>query len=222
MDSAAFARSINAHTNPRSCNRLGAERDAWLVRLAQVGPLWIEGLLQVRLFGTRQVARRRLRRLEEDGRLRFAGRASLDGRKPVHLWCNRKIPQAMLRHELDVMRVFLAYWPHAYALTGEDVDPRHRADMELTIGQPGSGRTYAVEVDEGTEPLSQVRRRLSVYDGCPRTVLFVAPIQTRADEVLTLTANPRIYATTTGRCLSDPWGEPWRNCLGEPGRVETP
>lgn len=191
------------------------------MRLAQIGPLWIDGLLQIRLFGTRQVAQRRLRKLEEDGRLRFAGRVSLNGHKPVHLWCNRRIPQARLRHELDVMRVFLAYWPRAYALTGEDVDPRYRADMELTMGNPGEGRVYFVEVDEGTEALSQVRRRLASYDESSRAVLFVTPTITRAHEVLSITTNSLVYTTTISRCLAEPWGTHWQNCLGESGMLNS-
>ena len=71
--SAAFAHRIQAHTNPRSSNRIGAERDGWIVRLAQIGPVWIDLLLQIRLFGTRQNATRRLATLEQAGRLRYAG-----------------------------------------------------------------------------------------------------------------------------------------------------
>ena len=123
------------------------------MRLAQIGPLWISILLDLRLFPSRQTAERRLRTLERAGRLRYAGRVSLDGRKPMHLWCNRSIRPAMLRHELDVMRVFYAFWPHAFARTGGEVNPRWRADLELTIGPPEQGRTYMVEVDEDTEPL---------------------------------------------------------------------
>ena len=99
MDAATFRSAIRADSNPRSSNKRGAERDAWLVRLAQIGPIWIGILLQLRLFRTRQVAQRRLQRLEEAGRLRYAGRVSIDGGKKSHLWCNRRIPDRMLRHE---------------------------------------------------------------------------------------------------------------------------
>lgn len=192
------------------------------MRLAHVGPLWIGLLLQLRLFATRQAAERRLRKLEEAGRLRYAGRVSIDGRKGTHVWCNRKIPDRMLRHEVDAMRVFYAYWPHAYALSGADVDPRWRADLELTIGEIAKGRTYMVEIDEATESLSQVRCRLATYRDCPRTVLFIAPTALRASEVLRVTDNPRIYASALDRCLDDPWGDHWRNCLGEGGQVARP
>ena len=189
------------------------------MRLAWIGPLWIDLLMQIRLFGSRQNAVRRLARLEETGRLRYVGRISLDDCKPMHLWCNRPLPTRMLRHEVDLMRVFYAYWPHAYAVTGENVDPRWKADMELTIGPVGVGRTYMVEMDEGTEPVAQVRRRLAQYVDCPHAVLFVTPTGHRAEEIVRLTDNPRIYATTLDRCLADPWGSHWRNSRGEVGAV---
>lgn len=187
-----------------------------------IGPLWVDALIRLRLFPSRQTAERRLRLLEERGRLRYAGRLSMDGHKRTHLWCNRLIGQRMLRHETDLMRAFFAFWPHAYALTGSDVDPRWRADMELTIGQPGSGRTYMVEIDEDTEPLSQVTRRLAGYVDCPRTVLLVAPTVARAGEILRLAANERIYVSWLERCLVDPWGVHWRNCRGEAGSIARP
>ena len=118
------------------------------MRLANIGPIWIGVLLRLRLFRTRQTAQRRLQKLEESGRLRYAGRVSIDGGKKSHVWCNRNIGERLLRHETDVMRVFFAYWPHAYALTGTDVDPRWRADMEMTVGPVEPGRKYMIEVDE--------------------------------------------------------------------------
>lgn len=193
------------------------------MRLAEIGPIWVGVLLGLRLFPSRQTAERRLRRLEAAGRLRYAGRvATEDGMKRAHVWCNRKVGDRMLKHETDVMRVFFAFWPHAYALTGADVDPRWRADMEMTIGPVGAGRTYLVEMDEGTEPLAQVRRRLAGYADCSHAVLFVTPTVSRADEVLRMTENPQIYASTLGQCLGEPWGGHWRNCLGESGKVEQP
>lgn len=222
MEPAAFAARIRAHTNPDSTNRRGAVRDAWLVRLAQIGPLWIDVLLRIGLFRTRQAAERRLRKLESAGRLRYAGRVSIDGHRRTHLWCNRKLWERMLRHETDVMRVFFAHWPHAFALTGADVEPRWRADMELTIGDIGTGRRYMVEIDEGTEPLHQVRSRLAGYEDCPHAVLFVAPSPSRAAEVLRLTRNPRIYVSDIARCLAEPWAGHWMNCLGEGGRIVRP
>ena len=117
------------------------------------------------------------------------------------------------------MRVFYAYWPHVFAVTGEDVDPRWKADMELTIGPVGVGRTYMVEIDEGTEPMMQVQRRLAPYVDCPHAVLFVTPTGNRTEEIVRLMDNPRIYATTLDRCLADPWGSHWRNGRGENGAV---
>jgi len=222
MEPSAFARSIRAHSNPASTNRIGAQRDAWLLRLAQIGPLWVAVLLQIRLFRTRQAAERRLKKLEAAGRLRHAGSASIDGGRKSHVWCNRRFWDRMLKHEVDVMRVFFAYWPHAYAVTGSDVDPRWRADMELTIGDPQTGRRYMAEIDEGTEPLSQVRRRMAGYADCTHAVLFVAPSPARAGDALRLTDNPRVYATTLDACLAEPWGHHWRNCRGEAGHVERP
>ena len=128
----------------------------------------------------------------------------------------------MLRHEVDVMRVFYAYWPHAYAVTGAEVDQRWRADMELTIGAVEGGRMYMVEVDEGTEPHSQVRGRLAVYLDCPRTVLVVTTSPIRVREVIRLTDNPRIYVTTLSACVDDPWGNHWRNVRGESGCIARP
>ena len=52
--------------------------------------------------------------------------------------------------------------------------------MELTIGPVGTGRTYMVEMDEGTEPIAQVRRRLAQYVDCPHAVLFITPTDIRA------------------------------------------
>jgi hypothetical protein len=192
------------------------------VRLAGIGPIWVAVLLSLRLFPSRQVAERRLRKLEATGRLRYAGRVSIGGFKQTHVWCNRRFWDRMLRHEVDGMRVFFAYWPHAYAVTGGDVDPRWRADMELTIGDPQTGRRYMVEIDEDTEPLGQVRRRLASYADCPRAVLFIAPSPTRASEVIRLTDNSRIYVTTIDRCLAEPWGGHWLNCRGEVGHVAKP
>ncbi len=222
MDSATFRAAIRADTNPRSSNKRGAERDAWLLRLALMGPLWIGILLEIRLFRTRQVAQRRLSKLEEAGRLRYAGRVSIDGGKKSHIWCNRKISDRMLRHEVDAMRVFFAFWPHAYALTGADVDPRWRADLELTIGSIESGRKYLVEIDEDSEPLHQVRSRIAAYENCPHAVLFIAPSASRAAEIIRLSRNPRAYASDMSSCIGDPWGEHWRNCLGECGRISRP
>jgi hypothetical protein len=222
MDTSTFSRSIRGGTNPDSTNKRGARRDARLIRLAQIGPIWVGILVTLRLFQTRQTAERRLKKLEESGRLRYAGRVSIDGGKPIHLWCNRRFWDRMLRHEVDAMRVFYAYWPHAYALTGADADPRWRADMELTIGGIDDGRKHMVEIDEGTEPLNQVRKRLAVYTDCPHTVLFVAPTLSRANEAIRLTDNPRIYVSTIERCGVDPWGGHWRNCLGETGHVAKP
>jgi hypothetical protein len=222
MDSSAFAARIRANTNPRSTNRRGAERDAWIVRLAQIGPIWINVLLCLRLFPSRQTAERRLRKLEESKRLRYAGRVAFEGQRRTHIWCNRRFWEGQLRHEVDVMRVFFAYWPHAFALTGSDVNPRWRADMELTIGQVGSGRRYMVEIDEGTEPLHQVRSRLRSYEDCPHTVLMVVPSALRANEVIRLTDNSRIYASRLDSCLAEPWGQHWRNCRGEAGQIERP
>jgi hypothetical protein len=192
------------------------------VRLAGIGPIWVSVLVALRLFPSRQVAERRLRKLEEAGRLRYAGRVSLGGFKRTHVWCNRRFWDRMLRHEVDGRRVFFAYWPHAYALTGAEVDERWRADLELTIGAIGTGRTYMVEIDEETEPLSQVRRRLATYADCPHTVLFVAQAPSRAAEVLRLTGSPRIYVSVIESVFVDPWGTHWRNCLGEAAYVAKP
>lgn len=192
------------------------------MRLAQIGPLWVAVLLQTRLFHTRQAAERRLRKLEAAGRLRHAGCVSIGGGRKSHVWCNRRFGDRLLKHEVDAMRVFYAYWPHAYALTGGDTDPRWRADIEMVIGDPRSGRRFMVEIDEETESLSQVRGRLAGYTDCPHAVLFVAPSPSRANEVARLTDNPRIYVATIDRCLGDPWGNHWRNCRGEEGRVVKP
>lgn len=222
MEPSAFAASIRAYTNSASSNRRGATRDAWLLRLAGIGPIWIGILLELGLFRTRQAAERRLKKLEASGRLRAAGSVSIRGGKRTRVWCNRRFWDRMLKHEVDVMRVFFAYWPHAYAVTGSDVDPRWRADMELTLGDVRSGRRYMTEIDEDTESLGQVRRRLAEYADCSQTVLFVAPSPSRAIEVMRLTDNPRIYVTAIDRCLSDPWGHHWRNCRGEEGHVSKP
>lgn len=192
------------------------------MRLAGIGPIWVSVLLALRLFPSRQVAERRLRKLEAVGRLRYAGRVSIGGYKPTHVWCNRRFWDRLLRHEVDGMRVFFAYWPYAYALTGADVDSKWRADLELTIGEGAAGRTYMVEIDEETEPLSQVRRRLAGYADCPHTVLFVAPTPSRAAEVLHLTESPRVYVSAIESVLADPWGSHWRNCLGESGYMAKP
>ncbi len=192
------------------------------MRLAQIGPLWVAALLQIGLFRTRQAAERRLKRLEAAGRLRNAGCVSIQGGRKSHVWCNRRFWDRMLKHEVDAMRVFFAYWPHAYAATGGEVDPRWRADMELTIGDPRTGRRYMLEIDEETEPLSQVRRRLAGYADCPHAVLFIAPSPSRASAVIGVTDNPRIYVSTIDRCLLDRWGSHWRNCRGEAGYVAKP
>lgn len=91
--------------------------------------------------------------------------------------------------------------------------------MELTIGPVGTGRTYMVEMDEGTEPTAQVRRRLAQYADCPHAVLCVVRDAGRAQAILRWTDEPRIYVTTIDRCLADPWGGHWRNGRGESGAV---
>jgi hypothetical protein len=192
------------------------------VRLSQIGPIWVAVLLQIGLFSIRQAAERRLRKLEAAGRLRHAGTVSIDGNRRSHVWCNRRFWQRMLRNEVDAMRLFYAYWPHAYAVAGSDVDPRWRADLELTIGDVRTRRRYMVEIDEETEPLGQVRRRLAGYADCPHAVLFVTISPARALEVVGLSDNPRIYVSTIASCLADPWGEHWRNGRGEAGRVAKP
>ena len=68
-----------------------------------------------------------------------------------------------------------------------------------------------VEIDEDSEPLSQVRSRLAGYRDCPHAVLLVTPTASRASELLRLTDNPRLYATAIDRCVADPWGNHWRN-----------
>lgn len=76
----------------------------------------------LKFFKTRQAAQRRLNILEEDGRLRYLGRVRIGTQKKVHVWSNRNIGRPFVRHETDLMRVFYAYWPYAYGLTGRDAD----------------------------------------------------------------------------------------------------
>ena len=218
-----FAAAINADTNPDSSNKQGARRDAHLIRLALIGPIWIDILVKLGFFTRRQTCQRRMQILEDDHRVRYAGRARTGvGTKKAHMWSLRRIAYQLLQHEVDVMRVFFSFWPHAYALTGQDVDPKFRADMELTIGSPETGRTFLVELDRDTERIEQIRGRLAHFDSCQKMILFIAPSQERIDEVKRLSGNLNIYYSTLDRVVADGWGNHWTNRIGEAARIEKP
>lgn len=220
MQSQQFAASIGAGTNVyHSNNAFGARRNARVVKLANIGPIWVSLLwLILKWSPSRQTAQRCIDKLETEGKIRCVGKARIGGGKRVQVYTSRKFWHRQTQHETDAMRFFFAYWPHAYALSGKDVDPKWRADLDFIVQE----KTYRVEIDEDTEPLWQVRKRLAVYDDCPNTVLFVAPTLSRAREASRLTANPKVYFSVLETCLTDPWGGHWFNCLGANGVVAEP
>ena len=189
------------------------------MRLALVGPVW-KGLLHRRLkfFTSRQACDRRVEILEEDGRLKHVGRARVGNGRKVNVWSNRNIGRPFVQHETDLMLVFYAYHPHAFGLTGRDVEEKYRADMDMTIG----GRLYRVEMNEETEPFWQIKKRLEVYKDCPNAVLFVTLTPERVPEILVQTDNPKVYVSTLEQVVKEPWGHHWRNHLGATGHVERP
>ena len=215
----AFAANVKAGTNPQSSNAKGRERDARIMRLALIGPVW-KGLLHKRLrfFTSRQACDRRIEKLEEDGRLKHIGRARIDDGPKVNVWSNRNIGRPFVQHETDLLLIFYSYWPHAFGLAGKDADPAYLADMDLTIG----GKLYRVEMNEETEPHWQIKKRLEGYKDCPNAVLFVTLSPERVPEILTLTDNPRVYVSTLEQVIRDPWGTHWKNRDGEPGNVAKP
>jgi hypothetical protein len=191
------------------------------VRLAVIGPLWAELLVRFTFFTTRQAAQRRLSILEDKAMIHQLVPHPTDvhhAHRPSALWCARRIADQNVQHEVDAMLAFYAFWPRAYALAGIDTDQTYRADLDLTI----AGRIYRVEIDRQTERPAQLKKTLAKYDACQNTVLFITLEDWRVREALTLTTNPRLYATTLSRVVSDPWSDHWRNHQGQEGHVADP
>ncbi len=86
---------VRADTAPDSSNRRGAQRDARLVRLAMIGPLWANLLVRIKFFKHRQEAQRRLSILEDKAMIHPLVPHPTDvhhAHRASALWSARRLP----------------------------------------------------------------------------------------------------------------------------------
>lgn len=215
MDSATFARSINAYSDPHSDNVRGRERDALLLSAAAEWLIDAEIARRIGPFTTRKEASSRLKILGDRRKLRhvYYPRTAVPGHPPK-LYTNYPSVGNKLEHDYNLSHWRFAYWPMRIVRDESEL----RSDAVLASGS----FVARLEMDQDTEGESFLRRRLEVLRDGP-VVLFATTSVRRSLTLLEVFRGwPSVFVAPLEAILADPYGLVYVNGEGQAARVPTP
>ncbi len=204
----------DTHRQHRS-NAFARQRDARILWLLESHPATAGMLVAIGLFGSKARARRRLRRLVEQRRLRHVGTVRLEGGQWQHVYCRcRWVRPDALLHEVQLSRLCFRMHADEVRRGPDEVDRDLRPDAELLIGN----HRYLLEFDHGTVSYQEiVQERFAKYLACPDVVLWVCHTPARMEGLRRRADMIRQTAlfTTLDLALVDPHAAIWMDFDGE-------
>src|SRR2546423_4546487 len=147
----------------RRSNAAARERDARVCWLLGMHPVTAAMLVSLGWFPNRNKALKRLRRLVVRKRIRLVGTVCRKAGRPEHVYCGYRPKADQLLHEVELTELCLRLDAGAIARGPHVTDDRVRPDAQVWI----NGQVYYLELDRGSMGSAQIRRRFSLYDGCP-------------------------------------------------------
>ena len=169
------------------------------------------------LIPDRSTRYEKIKRIRQQGKLRFTGYIQEKSGRPQDVLCNGYFP-SKLHHEVELTRLLLFYDVHIER--GPDVDAALRPDATLWFP---NGEKWHFEYDTGKQTLRQVEQRWKVYLDCPDLVAVI----TRRKNLDGLLSRAGPY----GNCmhlahyadlLADPYGEHLMDVTGRKFAFERP
>lgn len=164
---------------PEHSTRFGRARDARLVWLLSTHPVTANLLVEIGLFPSPPLARRRLRRLVARRRVRAVGTVSEGDGRAERVFARWRPKPDLLAHEVALTRFCVRL--HAARIERGPPLSRHpqRPDAVAEI----NGATYLIELDRGTMSPTQMAGRFRWYADCPHLSLWVCRSKERAERL---------------------------------------
>jgi hypothetical protein len=134
----------------------------------------------IRLFASKTVTHRTIKKLHDDGLLKRVGKViSKDSGRPEHVYSNSWKPKAdQIEHELSLTD-FCMCFPDAEFKRGWIVDRSLKPDAEMVL----DGIRFNIELDTGEQSHKQVSKRQKRYAGSTDYLLYVCQSERRLENL---------------------------------------
>lgn len=156
-------------------------------------------LVHAGLFASLRRAQRRLLRLTKRKKIRCIDYCAILGRGPEKIYMVGK--SASPQHDAEVAWFLM----HVEYDEEHGEDDRYHCDALMLI----NGGEYYYEHDRDSEPVTELKARMSKYDGCTRPVLWDAPDETRLKEMMRLSDNSMFLFALYSEAMT-PHEKVWR------------
>jgi len=151
------------------------ERDKRLYEILSSHPCYVRLLVEIGIFPSYEVGRRRLQKLRKRKRVKVIGTVQFHEGRPLDVYYIGSLKIDWLYHETRLSEFLLRVADRC--ARGNDVDQRLLPDATAWI----KGRELHVELDTGEVPYSRVLKRYDDYALQQSDVLWIAPTESRME-----------------------------------------